>query len=278
MALALLLDVGRGYMDKLSPADLNILVVEPSHMQRKLLLNALHEEGVFNLDVCSNCKDAFEQVTRIKPDLVISSLYFEDGTGLDLLRSIRQDSDLEDLPFMLVSSENRRAQLEEFKQSGVIAILPKPYTLQHLHRAVNATVDLLSPQALELDMYEVDDLRVLVVDDSRLSRNVITRVLTNMGVEHIQEADDGSGAIEILNNQTFDLLVTDYHMPEVNGAELTEYIRQSDDHCHMPVLMVTSEDNEAQLQNVAQSGVNALSNKPFEPDGVRKLLAQILEG
>lgn len=264
-------------MDRLSPADLNILVVEPSQMQRKLLLNALHDEGIDSLDVCSNLTEAYEQVQRIKPDLVISSLHFEDGTGLDLLRSIRNNDDLEDLPFMLVSSEDRRPQLEEFKQSGVIAILPKPYTYQHLHRAVNATLDLLSPQPLELDMYEVDDLRVLVVDDSRLSRNVITRVLENMGITHIQEADDGSEAIEILNTKTFDLLVTDYHMPEVNGAELTEYIRKSDEHCHMPVLMVTSEDSEAQLQNVSQSGINALSNKPFEPDGVRKLLSQILD-
>lgn len=265
-------------METLSSADLHILVVEPSVMQRKLILNELQKKGVTQVDACECKRDAITKIKLHSPDLVISSLHFEDGTGLDLLRLIRQDAHLEDLPFMLVSSETRRQELEAFKQSGVVAILPKPFTHEHLSQAINSTLDLLSHQDISLELYDVESLRVLVVDDSRMARKVVVRVLTNLGMQDITQAADGSEAIELLKDNIFDLVVTDYNMPEVSGLELTEYIRQSEVHSHVPVLMVTSEANDAHLQNVAQSGVNAMADKPFEPENVKRLLVSILEG
>lgn len=265
-------------MHSLSPSDLNILLVEPSSMQRKIIVQQLQKEDVQAIDQAHNKQDALERIKAIKPDLVISALHYEDGTAVDLLAEIRADDELEDLPFMLVSSETRRAQLEVFKQSGVVAILPKPFTRHHLGSAINATLDLLSSEELELELYDVDRLRVLVVDDSRLARKVITRVLGNLGIHQITEAPDGSDAIKLLQEQDFDLVVTDYNMPEVTGIELTEHIRSSPSYSHLPVMMVTSEANDAHLSQVAQSGVNAMTDKPFEPDLVKQLLARLLEG
>jgi two-component system chemotaxis response regulator CheY len=93
----------------------------------------------------------------------------------------------------------------------------------------------------------------------------------------MQEAEDGQQAISMLQQQMFDLVVTDYNMPEVNGQELTEFIRSTSTQSHIPVLMVTSEANETHLSNIAQSGVNAMCDKPFEPETVRALLFQLLE-
>ena len=126
-------------------------------------------------------------------------------------------------------------------------------------------------------MYDVQDLRILIVDDSRLARNHIRRVLVNLGANRFTEAEDGELAIQMLNTQMFDLIVTDFNMPNVNGKELTEYIRNSGAHSHIPILMVTSEANDTHLANVAQSGVNALCDKPFEPEVVKQLLYSILE-
>jgi len=100
----------------------------------------------------------------------------------------------------------------------------------------------------------------------------------NLGVINITEACDGSEAIIKLGEQPFDLVVTDYNMPEVNGLELTEHIRQSDSYSHLPVMMVTSEANDAHLSHVAQSGVNAIADKPFEPEFVKRILGRLLEG
>lgn len=264
-------------MQHIAPSDLAILLVEPSDLQRKIIIKHLKEEEIHKIEEADSVQSALRQIRDHRPDLIVSALHFADGTALELLRTLKNSASEADIPFMLVSSETRKAQLEEFKQSGVIAILPKPFTRLHLGKALNAALDLLSPSELQLTLYDVTDVRVLVVDDSRLARNHIKRVLSNLGIAQMVEAEDGQQAIDILKNQMFDLVVTDYNMPEVNGQELTEYIRQHSHQSHLPVLMVTSEANDTHLSNIAQSGVNALCDKPFEPETVRALLFNLLE-
>ena len=264
-------------MSELDSSDLNILLVEPSAVQRKIIRNELNKERVEDIDEAATVADAQHRIAAIRPDLVISALYFPDGSAMDLLNSIRSNPEISDLPFMLISSETRHSELDQFKQSGVVAILPKPFGHDHLATALNSTLDLLSSDDLELEYYDATSLRVLVVDDSRMARKVIRRVLENLGIEHITEAADGSEAITLLP-EGFDLIITDYNMPEVNGLELTEAIRSSSEYSHLPILMVSSEANQAHLSNVAKAGVNAMTDKPFEPATVKKLLANILEG
>lgn len=263
-------------MTQLTSSDLNILLVEPSAMQRKVIRKELNRELVESIDEAESVQTAIEQIRRVRPDLVVSALHFPDGSAMELLQHIRQDSSLEDLPFMLVSSETRHSELDRFKQSGVIAILPKPFTNDHLATAINSTLDLLSNDELDLEYYDPASLRVLVVDDSRMARKIITNALTNLGIQNISQATDGSEAITVLPNG-FDLIITDYNMPEVNGLELAEFIRNSGEYSHLPIMMVTSEASHAHLSNVAKSGVNAMADKPFEPATVKKLLAQILD-
>jgi two-component system chemotaxis response regulator CheY len=264
-------------MQQLSPSDLSILLIEPSDVQRKIIIKQLAEEGATQVSTADSIATAMLQLKQHKADLVISSLYFEQGTSLELLAKLKNDTDLAEVPFVLISSETKKAQLEQFKQSGVVAILPKPFNSVQLGKALNAAIDLLSPAELELSLFDVHDVRVLVVDDSRLARNHIKRVLQNLGIQHLTEAEDGQQAIELLQNNMFDLVVTDFNMPEVNGQELTQYIREHSQQSHIPVLMVTSEANESHLANIAQSGVNALCDKPFEPETVRALLSRIME-
>ena len=265
-------------MNQLSPADLSILMVEPSPTQQKFIAKQLQQEDITNIDFAKDVASALAKAKSDHPDLITSAMYFEDGTALDLVKKLKRNEFTADIPFMLVSSEYRKEQLEAFRQSGVIAILPKPFTPEHLGTAINATIDILGAEELELSYFDVKSLRVLVVDDSRFARKFVSRVLNSLGIERITEVADGSEAIEIIKTQSFDLVVTDYNMPEVNGRELTEFIRQQSDQSHIPVLMVSSEANETHLANIEQSGVNAMCDKPFEPENVRKILYNLLEG
>jgi len=79
-----------------------------------------------------------------------------------------------------------------------------------------------------------------------------------------------------LANNFFDLVVTDYNMPEMDGKELTEYIRNHSQQASIPILMVTSEASHSHLAGVKQSGVSAMCDKPFEPSMVKSLIRSIL--
>ena len=101
---------------------------------------------------------------------------------------------------MLISSEYRPEKLEEFKQAGVVAILPKPFEPVHLQRALNATLELLNTDELNLELFDVHDVRVLLVDDSKTARRHIRRVLEKMGLQHITEAENGANALSALQS------------------------------------------------------------------------------
>ncbi|UUO24852.1 response regulator [Colwellia sp. M166] len=261
----------------MNPNELSLLVVEPSDLQRKIIIKELKQQGITQVAEAKNITEAYESAKKHPHDLITSAMYFNDGSAIDLLHKIRNNPSIADTPFMLVSSEHRRESLEEFKQSGVIALLPKPFTSAHLATAIDTTIDLLSTDELELEYFDVHEVRVLLVDDSRLARNHIKRVLNNLGLLKIIEAADGSEAITLLKESMFDLVVTDYNMPEVDGKELTRYIRNESTQSHIPILMVTSESNDTHLANILTEGVTAMCDKPFEPENVKKILYKILE-
>ena len=101
-------------------------------------------------------------------------------------------------------------------------------------------------------------------------------MLEKLGVEKISEAENGKQAIGIIESRFFDLIVTDYNMPEMDGRELSAYIRSESSQQSVPVLMVTSESNKARLAGVEQSGVSAIFDKPFNVDTLRSAIQRLL--
>jgi len=258
--------------------DLNILVVEPSSTQLKIIINHLKESGVKQVEGKTDCTSALEYMQTYTPDLVISAMYFRDMTATELVQQMRQDDKLKAIPFMLVSSETRFKILDPIRQSGIIGILPKPFERQDLKRALNATLDVLSPEELELETYDIDSVKALVVDDSLTSRNHVKRMLNDMGMQHIHQAENGKAAIALLEEQVFDIIVTDYNMPEMDGCQLVDFVRNFTEQSYIPILMVTSEEDSTRIASVQQAGVSAILDKPFEPADMRKLIVRLLSG
>jgi two-component system chemotaxis response regulator CheY len=260
-------------------ADLSILLVEPSKTQLKVITNHLASEGITHIECAQSAVNALQTLAQYKPDLIISSMYLPDMTATELVVKIKTSEDLKDIPFMLISSETRFAALDPIRQAGVIAILPKPFNSEDLKRALRTTIDYIDPEEISLEHYDIEEIRVLVVDDSLMARKHIIRVLNNMGITQIIEAKDGKEGIAIFSHseEAFDLIVTDYNMPEMDGKELIEYIRTEMDNAFIPILMVTSEANETRLSNIQQAGVSGICDKPFEPQTVKEMLFRVLD-
>lgn len=260
----------------LSLQNLQALLVESSPMQAKVIEQALHRCGVVNVTVVADCDAALTAMRRQAPSVVISSMYLPDMTGTDLLFAMRKDDDLEWLPFILVSSETRPKMLEPVRQAGACGILPKPFSDEQLRRALYATLELLEEdESLSAMGIEVKHLKVLLVDDSKASRNFIRRILESVGIPECYEANSGTDALMVLENQQVDLIITDYHMPEMNGRDLIEHVRTSGWQQDVPILMVTSEHDSGRLAAVEQAGVSGIFDKPFDPSSVKAMLAQI---
>jgi len=260
-----------------SLADLVVLLVEPSQMQAHLVERMLTNQGVRRITIVASGRAALTALQDATDgQVVISSLYLPDMAGTELVAAMRADPALESVPFILVSSETRPQVLEPVRQCGACAIVAKPFTEQQLSRALYAAADYLNPPQ-DIDLAEIEGLRVLVVDDSLASRHHLRRLLEELGIERITECADGRQAVAVLQESMFDLVITDYNMPEMDGRELTEYIRTQSWQADVPVLMVTSEQNMGRLAAVERAGVSAICDKPFEASSIRSLISDALQ-
>lgn len=268
-----------GYTNQINLSDLSILLVEPSKTQLKVISHHLSTEGINNIEGVHSGKDALQSLKLYKPDLIISSMYLPDMTATALVEQIKHTEVLKGIPFMLISSETRFNALDPIRQAGVVAILPKPFSHEDISRALRTSLDYIDPEEISLQHYDIEDVRVLVVDDSKSARKHIARVLNNMGINNITHANNGKEGVEIFaqSEDAFDLIVTDFNMPEMDGRELIEYIRAELLNPYIPILMVTSEENETRLNHIQQAGVSGICDKPFEPQTVKEILYRVLD-
>jgi two-component system chemotaxis response regulator CheY len=122
-------------------------------------------------------------------------------------------------------------------------------------------------------------MKILVVDDFSTMRRIVRNLLVELGFGNtlIQEADDGDNALAMLRSMPFDLVVTDWNMPNVTGIDLLRAIRAEPSLKALPVLMVTAENNRDQIIAAAQAGVNGYIVKPFNAVTLKEKLTKIFE-
>jgi two-component system chemotaxis response regulator CheY len=123
------------------------------------------------------------------------------------------------------------------------------------------------------------NMRILVVDDFSTMRRIVRNLLVELGFSNplIQEADDGENAMTMLRSTPFDLVVTDWNMPNMTGIDLLRAIRAEASLKGLPVLMVTAENNRDQIIAAAQAGVNGYIVKPFNAVTLKEKLTKVFE-
>jgi two-component system chemotaxis response regulator CheY len=118
-------------------------------------------------------------------------------------------------------------------------------------------------------------MTILVVDDSRIMRNIIKNSLTQIprfSNVDILEAGDGTEAWRILESKAIDLLLLDWNMPLLNGIELVKRMRKDDRFKALPIVMITSEAAKYNVIEAVKAGVNDYLVKPVSD---RSLLEKI---
>lgn len=121
------------------------------------------------------------------------------------------------------------------------------------------------------------NMKVLVVDDFSTMRRIVKNLLRDLGFTNIQEADDGSTALPMLQGGDFDFVVTDWNMPGMQGIDLLKAIRADSSLAHIPVLLITAEAKKEQIIMAAQAGVNGYIVKPFTAGTLKTKIDKIFE-
>jgi two-component system, chemotaxis family, chemotaxis protein CheY len=120
-------------------------------------------------------------------------------------------------------------------------------------------------------------IKFLVVDDSLTMRRIVINTLKTIGYDTVVEAVDGKDAMAKLISEGADFLITDWNMPEMNGLELSKWVRNSSNAQGMPILMVTTRGNKEDVIEAMKMRVNNYIVKPFTAQGLKEKIDQILK-
>ncbi|MBN1594198.1 MAG: response regulator [Candidatus Coatesbacteria bacterium] len=120
-------------------------------------------------------------------------------------------------------------------------------------------------------------MKILVVDDSSTMRRIIVRTLEGIGESDVTEASDGEDALHKVNSTGFELILTDWNMPNLDGLGLVEKLRANAKYKTTPIIMITTEAEKKNVVEAIKAGVNNYIVKPFTPATLKEKIQATLD-
>jgi len=127
--------------------------------------------------------------------------------------------------------------------------------------------------------YALDELSVLIVDDSKHMRKLVRTIINSLGIVEVLEAEDGEQAYKTLENFPADIIIVDWNMVPMDGIEFTRKVRTNDDspNTYVPIIMLTGHTQMKRVQIARDAGVNEFLAKPVSARKIYQRIHEILE-
>ena len=126
----------------------------------------------------------------------------------------------------------------------------------------------------------MDNITVLIVDDSSVVRKIVERSLRQAGLEigQVFEAGNGLEALAVLNERKVNLVLCDINMPAMDGLEFVKQLPKVENAKGVPVVMITTEGSEGHVVQALSAGARGYIRKPFTADQVKEHILPVLAG
>lgn len=123
------------------------------------------------------------------------------------------------------------------------------------------------------------NINVLLVEDAAVMRKMEIMALKQLGISNIVEAEDGNDAIEKLESgEEFDLIISDWNMPNKNGYELLLWVREREEYKELPFLMATGRGERTEMESASEAGVSSFISKPFNSEELKIKIEEAIDG
>ena len=120
------------------------------------------------------------------------------------------------------------------------------------------------------------NMNILIVDDYKTMLRIINNLLRQLGFVNIDEATDGTMALDLFNKKKYGLVISDWNMEPMSGLDLLKSVRALNDNQSVPFIMVTAESKTENVVAAKQAGVNNYIIKPFNADTLKTKLTAVL--
>ncbi|NRR31122.1 response regulator [Oxalobacteraceae bacterium] len=260
-------------------ARLDVLIADDSDSARENLTLTARSVG-WNPTVADSGQAALDKILARQAknssyDVLLVDWKMPGMDGLQLATHLRQTQGGKATPIVLMVTAFSRDELNSQADAGCVdGVLSKPVTSSMLYNGVAAALrkrgrDYGASELAALDPLaeRIPGVRVLVVDDSDINREVALRILRSEGAV-VELAEDGKAALNWLgaHPQAIDIVLMDVQMPEMDGYEATRLLRALPGGAKLPVVALTAGAFKAQQEAAREAGMDAFVAKPFNVD------------
>ncbi|MES2018029.1 MAG: PAS domain S-box protein [Pseudomonadota bacterium] len=176
------------------------------------------------------------------------------------------------LPILMVTAHNKPTLMQQPEAAYITGVLTKPVIPSFLFDALLHGKVSRPRTVVEPSMQRFDGVRVLLVEDNELNQEVAASIIRKRGAT-LTIASHGSEAVELVQRQTFDLVLMDLHMPVMGGIEATRRIRELPQGKHLPIVAMTAAVMAEDRERCRAIGMVDFIPKPVEPEDIVKVLS-----
>jgi two-component system sensor histidine kinase/response regulator len=263
-----------------------VLVVDDNQTNRRILDGMLVRWEMKPTSVESGNK-ALAQLSTAREtgsrfDLILTDMHMPGMDGFALVEQIRQRPELSTSTIMMLTSAGHRGDAARCQELGVSAYLLKPIRQSELREAIarvlgdheqQGATPLITRFSLQDARDPATSLRVLVAEDNLVNQRLVVRLLEKRG-HRVVLAGNGREALAALGEDSFDLVLMDVQMPDMDGFEATAAIREKEEgsRIHQPVIALTAHAMKGDRERCLAGGMDGYLTKPIRPAELDELL------
>lgn len=238
-----------------------ILVIDDDIVNLKIAEHVLEKD--YNVTCAKSGMEGIDILKSNDIDLVLLDLYMPDMNGMDVLAKIREDASISSVKVVILTSSGMKTDVTEAIRLGALDFIKKPFF----------PTEFLDRIKKVLNIAKKDN--ILVVDDDKMNLAIVHKML---GIRYdVTCVSSGMDAISYLNNNVPDMILLDLHMPEMNGLEVLEKIREQDNLSDIPVVFLTADNDRKTEIDIFKAGAMDFIQKPFIAEVVIQRISRILE-
>ncbi len=268
--------------------DLEVLVVDDNPTDRRILEQVLThwkmrpiaaEDGLAGLAALEEASRAGRRFALILLDVQMPGM-----DGFEFAETARKTDTWTEIPIIILTSAAWPGDLARCQQLGIAAHLSKPIRqsalLDRIQRALSCERE---PAALPLAAEEFvstgETLHILLAEDNPVNQKVAARMMERKG-HRVTIAGNGKEALDTLEQQSFDLILMDVQMPEMDGFEATAKIREREQRTggHVPILALTAHAMKGDRERCLEAGMDGYVSKPIQADELSRAIKTLRAG
>ncbi|MBR1692704.1 MAG: response regulator [Lachnospiraceae bacterium] len=239
-----------------------ILVVDNDILKLKMAEYILKQSGYETVTAVSG-REGIERLKEGGIDLLLLDIEMPGMSGIEVLSEIRDTPDIADTKVMFLTGAGGRRDMTEAIRLGALDFVQKPVFPGEL-------IDRIK-RALLVDHKDV----VLVVDDEPMNRMLTKRIFDIR--YQVECVASGTEALAFLKRRKPDIILLDYHMPDMNGLQMMEQMHEMKDCADIPVVFLTADHNKNIEVEIFKAGARDYIQKPFVAQVALQRINRILE-